>query len=103
MDPTLSMAAVSPPTRGWTRGHRLWITSFALLRWFPRPRGDGPDMTLRDIELDLVSPPTRGWTLDDVSLSLVGFPAHAGMADAPASMKVSPPTRGWTETWRAWY
>ena len=137
-----SLSLVSPPTRGWTREdvrHPRCVCGFpahagmdlpratvsVLPRWFPRPRGDGPEGLEGGGTSGKVSPPTRGWTRTSTSLRgrRLGFPAHAGMdpllsspgrpitgfprprgdgppppgriSDLPA---VSPPTRGWT-----WY
>ena len=91
---------------------------------FPRPRGDGPTVTLTARDVDGVSPPTRGWTpfASLIALGWKGFPAHAGMdpptptpwqsstrfprprgdgprsrGRAPRRRSVSPPTRGWTQ------
>ena len=48
---------------------------------FPRPRGDGPGITVSDIVVQKVPPPTRGWTRLRIDISEVaeGSPAHAGM------------------------
>ena len=137
---TAGTVAVSPPTRGWTlyRMCRLLLSrgfpahagmdrSYAI-QWprrkrFPRPRGDGPQMTYEDTTAATVSPPTRGWThmAKIIKRRIMGFPAHAGMdpdrphgrrarvgfprprGDGPSLLvsrtpvaRVSPPTRGWT-------
>ena len=57
----------------------LWATAPKLR--FPRPRGDGPDLDCMLANFWRVSPPTRGWTQPwpDGSLTIKGFPAHAGM------------------------
>ena len=130
---------VPPPTRGWpllglTRrvqalgspAHAGMAPRRPLPRaWppgFPRPRGDGPYVGRRLAAPGAVPPPTRGWPpmLADYEGTLLGSPAHAGMArwrssaDAPASRfprprgdgphdplrahyatRVPPPTRGW--------
>ncbi|MDB6134173.1 MAG: hypothetical protein JWM59_2416 [Verrucomicrobiales bacterium] len=130
----------SPPTRGWT-GRILWHAHlcgvfpahagmdrlFGMgLRagWcFPRPRGDGPQMTAREVTERRFSPPTRGWTLLMPMAFIFSrvFPAHAGMdrgglgvfqgplrfprprgdgpdltVNEPRTGPFSPPTRGWT-------
>ncbi len=129
----------SPPTRGWPGSwlaHRFREQVFPahagmarnppLLRGtafcFPRPRGDGPDSSMRCLHPAQFSPPTRGWPAKTRSLGQhrVVFPAHAGMArhrrrddaarrrfprprgDGPRTMaeetsagSFSPPTRGW--------
>ncbi len=130
---------VSPPTRGWPAvserpilfsggfpahagmARRSAMAAGSVI-WFPRPRGDGPLLQLRDARGLKVSPPTRGWPADraDARQPLAGFPAHAGMArvsdivkphlarfprprgDGPPTRQkrqmvspVSPPTRGW--------
>ena len=91
--------------------------------WFPRPRGDGPEVLISAYQQYGVSPPTRGWTrrMGWPRVAVPGFPAHAGMdpatmpamtgrpwfprprGDGPMAeyaivepQKVSPPTRGWT-------
>ena len=90
--------AVSPPTRGWTPGHRIEAladggfpahagmdrhTPGTARRapWFPRPRGDGPTERSPRVARGAVSPPTRGWTRSGSGQErgLDGFPAHAGM------------------------
>ena len=131
---------VSPHTRGWTRwdaavtgasagfpAHagmdpRRCSGSFSARR-FPRTRGDGPVWRMLRELTEAVSPHTRGWTrrIHRISLSVAGFPAHAGMdprrrprpggrprfprtrGDGPAGGVrgglrggVSPHTRGWT-------
>ena len=91
-------------------------------RRFPRPRGDGPDKIDAAVWQQRVPPPTRGWPFirGCRNQSLLGSPAHAGMAlypwmqepvitwfprprgDGPgtehrnfAHREVPPPTRGW--------
>ena len=136
----IGIPMVSPPTRGWT------VLEDALIDGapgfpahagmdprsrsqrpqhsrFPRPRGDGPAITVAEAAALTVSPPTRGWTPAGPhgERPWRGFPAHAGMDPRTASMqaaeswfprprgdgpktsdvavtytKVSPPTRGWT-------
>ena len=129
---------VSPPTRGWTSSitesdaAAMGFPAHAGMdleapqplqthTWFPRPRGDGPPVTMTTATA--VSPPTRGWTTFNSPSSPIsaGFPAHAGMdqrgselvgpcpwfprprGDGPWKRgkgdgweRVSPPTRGWT-------
>ena len=89
---------VSPRTRGWTlKQHRHPIravgfpahagmdptsaTSAETSRWFPRARGDGPEIDQAAGTLLQVSPRTRGWTpfATPAGPTLEGFPAHAGM------------------------
>ena len=91
--PCCPTAPVSPPTRGWTRYVHDGRVRGDTLRWFPRPRGDGPDMQPAAARCSSsgVSPPTRGWT--DYHLIarcrdiVAGFPAHAGMDRCPASFE----------------
>ena len=91
--------------------------------WFPRTRGDGPELRHAIATDPQVSPHTRGWTplSGSASRAWAGFPAHAGMdprtahrnqrhrrfprtrGDGPATVRdfrtttpVSPHTRGWT-------
>ena len=105
-------AGMAPPV-SWT---------VDIPKWFPRPRGDGPQHPLSTPRWPGVPPPTRGWPprLRTIGRSVPGSPAHAGMAphqrrkygdstgfprprgDGPAlcSLKsrrapVPPPTRGW--------
>ena len=107
------VAAVSPPTRGWT--------ALRDRARFPRPRGDGPQRGPRPgFPRPRGDGPLPG--CQPGSLMIVGFPAHAGMDHgqppvrrvedrgfpAHAGMdlisymakrgkdRVSPPTRGWT-------
>ena len=131
---------VSPPTRGWTSpppaparrsagfpAHAGMdpppAPRHAVSARFPRPRRDGPLSESAALALRTVSPPTRGWTLGMAKAVYrdIGFPAHAGMDPARASVLrdspgfprprgdgpaadilglralwVSPPTRGWT-------
>ena len=89
---------VSPHTRGWTRSGRagrsarLGFPAHAGMdprhrarsptdAWFPRTRGDGPRPRLFRRGRTVVSPHTRGWTRHGLSstVSVGGFPAHAGM------------------------
>ena len=80
-------AAVSPPTRGWTR----YATPPAAVIFpdgFPAHAGMDPfsGHAGRRAGTHGVSPPTRGWTvIADRRLMLV-------------TQKVSPPTRGWTSS-----
>ena len=57
-DPLEGVVTVSPPTRGWTLD---CIPSSTDRHGFPRPRGDGPILTIT------------------LRTRVVGFPAHAGM------------------------
>ena len=74
------LLAVSPPTRGWTVNTTGVVegtvgfpahagmdppqgTRVVTNAGFPRPRGDGPLLTVRLHRCPTVSPPTRGWTL----------------------------------------
>ena len=89
---------VSPPTRGWTLVSELLLLGSHGFpahagmdhtegswrrgrRWFPRPRGDGPQIARLQAKISRVSPPTRGWTLRTIyqTGNVYGFPAHAGM------------------------
>ena len=116
--------AVSPPTRGWTRGSirvhgmRRWFprprgdgpstaygTPRRLRRGFPRPRGDGPVILDHDRMADRLRfprPRGDGPFAEDEWRVVRGFPAHAGMDPTwmrqrrPTGGGVSPPTRGWT-------
>ena len=131
---------VPPPTRGWssarhrgTRGRRgspahagmvpprLWRISRRC--WFPRPRGDGPEVGQLEARSREVPPPTRGWSRTPSGRHgmSAGSPAHAGMVhtrqlrgwlksgfprprgDGPlAELRIEltgtvpPPTRGWS-------
>ena len=88
----------SPHTRGWTlRADRLQphhggfpahagmdpMTGFwfALRRWLPRTRGDGPVATIGRTTEPRASPHTRGWTpaRSGRPIPCEGSPAHAGM------------------------
>ena len=94
----LDDVTVSPPTRGWTipvvhvgevRGgfpahagmDPVVRRPTAPRNGFPRPRGDGPWLTVETKYQSLVSPPTRGWTSSPATARRFGpgFPAHAGM------------------------
>ena len=130
----------SPPARGWTgdrRRDRAAVLVFPARagmdrrreyrrgpgRRVPRPRGDGPAITVASYSSGECSPPARGWTdayLSHMSSNPV-FPARAGMdrsrrvarrgevsvprprGDGPPagatttqSPTCSPPARGWT-------
>ncbi len=133
-------AAASPHTRGWTRGAGIPagahpgfpahagmdpgpFRSSAPISWLPRTRGDGPVGDWRRAAAMRASPHTRGWTRVKGSAGKIGrgFPAHAGMDPAHASVaswaswlprtrgdgpytprqasrvrQASPHTRGWT-------
>ena len=99
---TCRPASVSPPTRGWTSRHivgraeadgfpahagmdRPSVRRSPREPRFPRPRGDGPSLTLAISARIAVSPPTRGWTHveRDHQQHHGGFPAHAGMDRRP--------------------
>jgi len=90
--------AVPPPTRGWSfyefaRSQFRWgspahagmvptaVAEGTTWTWFPRPRGDGPRMTLVRAEVGAVPPPTRGWSSCIIQRAprRYGSPAHAGM------------------------
>ncbi len=89
---------VPPPTRGWSlpntllqvrkRGspaHAGMVPALLLgavsRGWFPRPRGDGPEIAAGMCSMLMVPPPTRGWSPDLVRSWMFdeGSPAHAGM------------------------
>ena len=132
--------AVSPHTRGWTCGRGRPDRRYrgfpahagmdpragkptGMRVWFPRTRGDGPNVIGAPFQNVEVSPHTRGWTLrvGVAGGGGCGFPAHAGMDPPPAQqyavrswfprtrgdgprrppstampVGVSPHTRGWT-------
>ncbi len=90
---------VPPPTRGWPPRRRIaWrqrdgspahagmapkrVKGHRRVRWFPRPRGDGPVGTVNCTAIVKVPPPTRGWPrfIQIINSLLSGSPAHAGMA-----------------------
>ncbi len=129
----------SPPTRGWPEldgvafaGESVFPAHAGMARKrhprnlrlcrFPRPRGDGPGVYTIEANTGKFSPPTRGWPADPpvYGISVLVFPAHAGMARASALTpswsfsfprprgdgppytlaiqyltRFSPPTRGW--------
>ena len=129
-----------PPTRGWTAGGdgaapgRAGSPAHAGMdpRWsrcpsagsrLPRPRGDGPQVVMAQLQAAQAPPPTRGWTSRGRGPDHgdAGSPAHAGMdparetgarsrgwlprprGDGPiaprgerAPSTAPPPTRGWT-------
>ncbi len=134
--------AVPPPTRGWSRDQMAGcdggdgspahagmvpLLSFLayIMRGFPRPRGDGPDLTGSIYAQTTVPPPTRGWSPRNIGWLSAGngSPAHAGMVpvrephrpvalrfprprgDGPIGQRglclpgeVPPPTRGWSQS-----
>ena len=47
------------------------------MRWFPRPRGDGPAASSTFTALMMVPPPTRGWSPDSLSGRLEYVPGSS--------------------------
>ncbi len=89
----------SPPTRGWPDLGTIFTTLGTVFpahagmartqsrtscwrRRFPRPRGDGPQVGVRNAVQPSFSPPTRGWpgSRSGPPTAAAVFPAHAGMA-----------------------
>ncbi len=91
-------SSVPPPTRGWSvaegysgrsvegsPAHAGMVPAAHWQRspagWFPRPRGDGPVVSVLFHACVEVPPPTRGWSPSGRADRCTnrGSPAHAGM------------------------